>query len=204
MPPTAVPQDRKRKAARKVIPPVPEPTAVTTEPQAEPTPTQMRDRYAPTVWGGSGNGLEDLELPSGQVCLVRRPGVQRLMEAGVLRDIDSLSAIVSEEHVQRVNGESKIDLTSLANDASAIDSLLSVVDRVLLHCVIKPQVLAPPETYADRDPQAIYTDMVDIEDKMFIFQFAVGGTRSVEQFRAESLAAMGSVEPVQAVEDATK
>ena len=174
MPPTAVPQDHKRKAS-----------------------TSKKDKYAPTVWGSGDDGLEDLEVPSGQVCLVRRPGVQRLMEAGVLRDVDSLSAIVAAEHIKRVNGEDAIDTESLAEDVTAIANVLHIVDRVVVHVVVKPEVVMTPNDTTSRKDGVIYADMIDIEDRMFIFNFAVGGTRSVEQFRAQSKPPVGSVEPVE-------
>jgi hypothetical protein len=50
---------------------------------------------------------------------------------------------------------------------------------------------------------AIYTDMIGMEDKMFLFHFALSGVRDVESFREAASAAMGTVEdgesvPVQA------
>lgn len=183
MPPTT-PQDRKPKASK--------------------AKAATPDRYAPTVWG-SQDFLEDLVVPSGQTCLVRRPGVQRLMEAGVLRKVDSLASIVAEEHIKRVKGaEPEIDTDSLAKDEDALISIMDVVDRVLVHCIVKPAVELAPDDISERVEGAIYSDMIDIEDKMFIFQFATGGTRSVEQFRQGSLAAMGGVDAVQDAADETE
>lgn len=181
MPPTT-PQDRKRKTSKAAAP----------------------DRYAPTVWGNK-DFLEDLVVPSGQTCLVRRPGVQRLMEAGVLRQVDTLASIVAEEHIKRVKGEEpEIDTDSLAKDEDALISIMDVVDRVMVHCVVKPEIVMAPTSIDDRVGGVIYSDMIDIEDKMFIFNFAVGGSRSVEQFRQESLAAMGGVDDVQDAADEAK
>lgn len=151
-------------------------------------------KYMPTAWGGSSDGLEDLVTPSGQLCLVKRPGVQRLMEAGVLRDIDTLSAIVNEAHIKRVNGEKQVDTDSLSGDPEALANVVHVVDRVIVHCVVKPPIKMAPNDETSRKPDVVYADMIDIEDKMFIFQYAVGGTRSVEQFRTELQSAMGSVD----------
>jgi len=55
-----------------------------------------------------------------------------------------------------------------------------------------------------RQDDLVYADMIDIEDKMFIFNFAVGGTRDVEQFRAGSLQSLGSMDDVKDVEDNTE
>jgi len=40
---------------------------------------------------------------------------------------------------------------------------------------------------------AIYTDMIQIEDKMFLFNFALAGVKDAESFREESAAALGVV-----------
>lgn len=50
---------------------------------------------------------------------------------------------------------------------------------------------------------AIYTDMIGMEDKMFLFHFAMSGVRDVESFRESASAAVGTMDdgesvPVQA------
>lgn len=158
-----------------------------------------KDQYEPTAWGSANGGLEDLTCPSGQVCLVKRPGIQALMEAGVLRDIDSLSAIINE-HIKEVEGDSKAGAKSFLEDEEAVVNIVHVVDRVLVHCVVKPEILMTPNDPTSREPHKIYADMVDLEDKLFIFNFAVGGTRDVERFREQLVERMGSVEPGETVE----
>lgn len=190
MPPTAVPQDHKRKKTEAQV------------------PVQADDKYAPTAWGAS-RGYEEIVTPSGQLCLVRRPGVQNLIEAGVLHDVDTLSAIVSEEHIKRVKGDdgseaTEIDVDSFAKDAASVANVLHVVDRVVTFCVIKPEVVMTPNDVTSRQAGVIYADMIDIDDRMFIFNYAVGGTRSVEQFRKDSQALVGGVASVEDPEDAAE
>jgi len=164
-----------------------------------------QDRYAPTTWGAGGPVLEDLELPSGQIALVRRPGLQGLIEAGVLRDMDTLTKIVAEEHIHRVEGDAGVeeirikDKNALMNDEAALLNIMHVVDRVVVHCVVKPEVLMTPNDKTSIRPDKLYTFQCDIEDRMFIFQYACGGTRSVERFRAQSLASMGGMDTVEDV-----
>ena len=86
MPPTA-PQDH-RKPAKKTT------ARKRATPQVEVVAVDPNDKYAPTTWGSELGGAEDLTVPSGQTCLVRRPGVQGLMEAGILHDLDTLTAEV--------------------------------------------------------------------------------------------------------------
>jgi len=175
--PPVTPQDRKRKASKG------------------------KGKYAATTWGAGGSVFEDLQVPSGQMCLARRPGVQGLIEAGVLRDIDTLSSIVDQKHIKRVEGRAdpEVDVQSLIKDEASLLSILDVVDKVLCYVVVEPEILAVPAEMDDREDGVIYTDMVDIEDKMYIFNFAVGGTRSLETFRQQRDELMGSVDPVEAV-----
>jgi hypothetical protein len=189
--PPSTPQDR-RKPVRK-----------TSKVQVEQTVPRIEDsdsKYAPTAWGTTIGGAEDLIVPSGQTCLVKRPGVQGLMTSGVLRDMDSLSALVSEKHIKRVKGKTdEIDVSSLMKDQSNIDNVLHVVDRVICEVVLKPSVHMTPNDPTSRVPGVIYADMVDITDKMFIFQYAVGGTAGLNSFREQFDDAVGSVGSLEVV-----
>ena len=54
-----------------------------------------------------------------------------------------------------------------------------------------PIVSRQTESYT---PGVVYADMVDLVDKMAIFNYAVGGTRDLESFREGLDAAMGGLE----------
>jgi len=47
--------------------------------------------------------------------------------------------------------------------------------------------------FDDRSPEFLYCSEVDFEDKMFIFQYAVGGTRDLERFRQEYSESLDSI-----------
>ena len=53
----------------------------------------------------------------------------------------------------------------------------------------------------ERNPDILYADVVDMEDKQFIFQWAIGGVSDVEKFRQELRATMGSVSAGQGLGD---
>lgn len=161
----------------------------TTPDTSQPIPQPQEDptsKYAPNAWlaGGVG-GLEDLTVPSGQLCLVRRPGMQGLIKAGVLRNVDSLSQIVNEKHLKRVDGKAtdEINMTSLMSDEEGMDEVLHVMDKVVCHVVVKPEIHMTPGDVTRRQAGVVYADMVDLVDKMAIFNYAVGGTRDMESFR---------------------
>jgi hypothetical protein len=46
----------------------------------------------------------------------------------------------------------------------------------------------------DRDPDQVYTDMVDPTDKVYIFQYVVGGVSDLQQFRQEFSQTLGNLE----------
>jgi hypothetical protein len=52
---------------------------------------------------------------------------------------------------------------------------------------------------ADRDPDVLYADVVDLEDKQFIFQWAVGGSADLREFRRELAKTVGTVQRGQGV-----
>jgi hypothetical protein len=187
-------------------------------------PAVKANKYAATSWGSEN--LMDLTVPSGQTCQVRRPGVTGLIKAGVLDSLDSLSSIVTTDHIDRV--EKGKDPHVTAEDMKALsrnkDGLLRAVelaDKVTLYCVVQPPlspiplvrnpVTGEPELDDDmrpieiplegREPGHIYVDQVDLTDKMFILQFVVGGVADLEQFRegfGETLGSMDDITEVQA------
>lgn len=162
-------------------------------------------------YGLGRSNAEELLLPSGNTCLVKRPGVQGLIKAGLLDDLDSLTAIVQVDHIDANDPKKMMEaVNKMAADPSRITDALEVVDKALCFAVVAPKVFRPIRTDEDGKPVlldgkeipledderiegTIYSDEVDEEDKMFIFNFLVGGTRDVESFRAESKAMLGGV-----------
>lgn len=180
-------------------------------------PTSTDSKYAPTAWGTEY--LEDITVPSGQTCQCRRPGMQGLIEKGILDKMDILTAMVNDQHIERVKKGRKPDrVAEIASDPKRLTEVLHAVDRVVEYVVVQPDVRRPVAITKDengddiesplpdeaREPGVVYTDMIDTEDKMFLFNFAVGGTRSVERFRQQSSEALGNVDAVEAVEGASQ
>lgn len=203
MPPTT----RKTAAAKKT-------TSSRRKPQTDPTPSvDSADPYAPNQWGSTEiGGLTDLRTPSGQLCLVRRPGVEGLLSAGVLNDLDSFTALIQTEHIDRVDPRKRPsdrkakattekeriavqqkELEEMMKDPSKLASLMHTVDRVVCHVVVKPDVRMTPNDATSRKKNVIYADMIDMVDKMFIFNFVVGGSRDIDRFLDESGLDVGGV-----------
>ncbi|MGE3487451.1 MAG: hypothetical protein AB7L09_22245 [Nitrospira sp.] len=165
------------------------------------------NKYAATTWGKPQ--YEDLEVPSGQLCQVRLPGVQQMIAAGVIDSADTLTTLVDQKHIKRVQGraagkapEKQIDPQSLMRDPENLKKLFAVIDRVCIHMVVQPTVVSclrdvdgeqeviPLE---DRTDGVIYSDQIDMLDKMFIFQYAVGGGTDLDSFRKQFGEAVGSL-----------
>lgn len=167
---------------------------------------------------------ENLELPSGNVALVKRPGPQALLQEGVMPD--TLMPIVTQA-IKRGKGM-KVDDLNL-DDPAVISDMIDSIDKLLVRVVVEPKVayhkcLKTPDmggasagpahevwvtideelrdgatecpncgkVHPDGD-EIIYADEVELDDKFFVFNYAVGGTRDLERFRSEQSARLGDV-----------
>lgn len=155
-------------------------------------------KFAPTQWGSTTGVVEDLQTPSGQWCQVRRPGPQGLIEAGVIHSLDALTGIVQNDLIPSAEGKPKADVKKVMADPEALASMIHVADRVVCHVVLQPKVEMTPSDVTRRKPGVIYADMIDLTDKMFIMNYAMGGTRDLERFRQESEEAVGGLDTVEA------
>lgn len=161
---------------------------------------------------GKAKETMDLLLPSGNVCLVIRPGVQGLIKHGILDSLDTLTGIVQQDLIDA--NDPKAQLKAAQALASKPDDLLAamdLMDKVLEYVVKEPRPVRPirrdatgkplltpegkeiPLAEEEREDEVTYTDEVDLDDKLFIFQFVVGGTRDIESFRAQRQAVLGGV-----------
>lgn len=172
------------------------------------------------------NSAEELQLPSGNTCLIKRPGMEKLFSAGVLPDELTKIAL---ENVESANSGGKPQDHKSAADAidpeimkkfmeseNAIVDIFSAFDKVTAMCVVEPRVLWHMRDkvddqgrrmsgeggrplyeeipFGERDEDVLYTDDIDQDDKVFIFNFVVGGTRDLERFRAEYGDALATVQ----------
>lgn len=177
------PQDFKKKAERKVA------TAAS--------------------WGGKKAATFELDLPSGHTVLMKRVDLPTLLASGAFPD--ALMTIVSEKIGTATGQEDspkEIDpavVQGMIDDPKKLGELFTAVNKILPIVVAEPAVayhkrLADPDGTEfevipdeDRDEDVVYTDQIDLEDQMFIFQYTVGGTREVETFREELTSVVADV-----------
>lgn len=152
----------------------------------------------------------DLQLPSGNVARVKPVSPTDFMASGMIPD--PLTAMVRQAiHTKQGLPPSKME--AMLNKPEQLRSAMEMFDRVLTHAVIMPHVEMPPtciecgeyntdmqhgeDTHewqpGERDPQVLYADEVDLNDKVFIFQWCLGGTRDLEQFRHEQQVTVGAL-----------
>lgn len=169
-------------------------------------------------------GEQEIDLPSGNTALVRQIKPEAFLESGLIPD-PMASVIRSAINSKRGLPPSKMD--EISQDPKKLAAALEMFDRLLVYCVIEPAVEMPPvctvedcgELYTsgegvhvdrkhpkyhkyqedERDPEVLYADVVDMEDKQFLFQWSVGGTADVERFRKELSTTVGAVQPGEAV-----
>lgn len=188
----------------------------------------MANPTAPSQW--KKNTAEEVKLPSGNVALIKRPGMEKLFAAGVLPDeltkialesIDTAEKGKPTDHLPKGGAKpQELDpdmLRKFMETEGAIEGIFSSFDRICEMVVVEPPVKWHMRKVTDanghwvrdsnekpqyeeipaneRDEENfVYTDDVDIDDKTFIFNFVVGGTRDVETFRSEYSDALADVQ----------
>lgn len=152
---------------------------------------QPSGAYAPKAWG-RGLGHHDLLLPSGDTILARRVGPTELVKSGMLSKVDVLSGIVQSSHIDRVAGKPvKTDedingeLRALLADPDKLVEAMGLIDHIVVMTVVQPKVLPNPAEGEEVDLSAIYVHSIPDDDKMFIFQWTLGGTTDLATFREE-------------------
>lgn len=168
------------------------------------------DKYAATTWASN---TEDLECPSGQLCLVRRVDPMKLLSDGTLHKSDMITALVDQEHVAKkskggkraaaIAAEKKTEnaLREALADPAKMQELMNMVNAIVLATVIKPELHPVPADESDREVGKVYVDSVDWFDRMFIMQFAFAGTRDVARFRREFSEYSGRLANGESMED---
>lgn len=156
---------------------------------------------------------EAIELPSGNVALVAKPDLRKFLHGGDVPD--SLTALVK---AQISGDQNKIEKeqAKMGEYDGMLEDYFTYMDYIVTQTVIEPVVLQVPTRededgniedvpYDERDLEAgLYADEVDFDDKMFLFDFAIRGTKDLESFRVEQAQLMGSSPNGEGVSDETE
>lgn len=161
-----------------------------------------------------------LLLPSGNVCLAFNEGMMAFIESGKVPN--GLLPIIMDA-INEGKGLSPKDLRDMADKTSLLRDMVAMTDSAVVSCVLSPEISPAPlavrtvkdadgkdvqETYVvmagtvgvdadgqevSRDPDKLYVDELAMEDKMFLFNWVMGGSKDIERFRQESAASLESV-----------
>lgn len=149
-----------------------------------------------------------LPVPSGNKALVRPIGISFFISTGQMPA--SLMTIFQDAVKAGQQGKPAPEIDTDDFDAEKMADLMKLVDSVCVEAVIAPNVVAAPKTTGHEIipiPQrevledALWVDEVDIEDKMHIFQFVLGGAREMMPFREGEDSSVADVGAVEGVED---
>lgn len=131
------------------------------------------------TWKSNKQGIE-VTVPSGNVCLARRVGMEVFLQQGMIPN--TLLPIV---RAAMSSGEAP-DVSMESMDDGMLQDIISLVNAVCVYIVQEPVLRQVPPEGELRDDDVLYVDEVDLDDKMFLFNWAVGGTADAERFREES------------------
>jgi hypothetical protein len=165
---------------------------------------------------GQASEGHDLTLPSGATCRARRPGSQGLIDAGLLDSFDELTSLVKTEHLDRGKKITAADTLAAVESFSAnkdkFHSALLLMDRLAVAVVIQPKVWIDYQLIdetdaafnkrkkAAADDHAIPVRLIELEDKSFLLQWAIGGSSDLKSFREGSEELMADVVASQEVQ----
>lgn len=153
-------------------------------------------------WKKSSSGLgliHEVSVPSGNVARLRRPGMDTFIKLGMIPN--SMMSIIQRNITKAQRGQEPdeasvaAELAKLIEDPEKIADILGLADKVLCYCAVEPKVSMPPDDPDERDNDVLYADEVDMDDKMFIFSWAVGGAEDLASFRSGQAAGVGAVPP---------
>lgn len=147
-----------------------------------------------SAWKKKAKQGRALDLPSGFTCRAKNPGIQVFIREGLVPN--DLLPIVNEALAKGKGGQevSASDIASQVSDGESLQKVMEMIDAVTVYCVLEPTVSHPPTDDdgniiavedRDEDEDVVYIDEVDFDDKMFIYQWAVGGTSDLKKFREQ-------------------
>lgn len=152
-----------------------------------------------------------IELPSGLVVVARRVSLTSFLQRGEVPN--ALMDIVQEalQKGQNVDPASVIgvDGDDQTVDLEMVNDMFEMVNDIVKEMVVEPKIHPLPEVLDEdnelvenptpeeveeaKDDDLLYIDELDEDDKMFLFQWATGGTADIANFREEASASLDAL-----------
>jgi hypothetical protein len=151
-----------------------------------------QDRRQPTAANKWKKTVDTLTLPSGNIMRVKNPGIMELAHKGLIPN--ALMTVIMDA-IKKGQEPRPEDILS---DKVDITEMFSMMDNAIIQMAVEPVVLPVPVAddageIEDRDPEALYVDEIGEEDKMYIWNWATGGTANLEQFRNERTSLLATI-----------
>ena len=180
------------------------------------------DTYTPTMWGA--DPTFEVTCPSGQKCLARKLQFTDLVELGMVDQMDTLGLLASEhtdpkakvkqakdrQVSKKVLAEREVareqdTMRGIMKDPKKFGDLILMMDRIIAEVVVAPALTRPVRideetgeevdlTWEERMPDKVYTDTVDLGDKMHLFEVCFSGVSKIANFREEPTKDVGDLE----------
>lgn len=164
--------------------------------------TQAQEVTSTAGWKAKKAKL--VEMPSGNVARLGRPGMQSFVTRGLIPN--SLMDPIQKAIAQGKDPD-PAEMRNLASEPEAMMQFFLLIDDVCVEVFQDPKlhhILDDEGNPVERDENLLYVDEVDSDDKMFAFNYAVGGTQDVAQFRQEQKELLAVVSPGEGVESSTE
>lgn len=157
------------------------------------------------AWRQANNQGTELKLPSGNTCLVRKAmGLQVFLRDGQIPNalMELVEKATSKGKPPSGQKTEELSAEDLLKNPKNLQSIIELCDNVCVEVLMEPKVLPVPRDEEGKDlpmphrettNDFLWVDEVDFEDKMFIFNWAVGGTSNWEKFRGELSEHVGDV-----------
>jgi len=128
---------------------------------------------------------KEMVLPSGHTCIAARVNLMVFMKSGKIPN--SLRGMIDQAMDGKEISQDEILDKLLSGDEKTLktfEDMMKMADAVVCDCMIEPKVIPAPATEEERSDSILHVDEMDEEDRLFVFNYAVGGTRDLETFRA--------------------
>lgn len=136
---------------------------------------------AAEVWGSNEF---DFTCPSGATCRMRKLMPERLIEMGLLDKLTVLPGIAAEV-VDKAEGAppKKIGDVEIP-DKHELGQMIELLNILVPMVVVVPEVHPVPTDGSERVVGNIYTDSIEMSDRVAIMERAVHGVKKLEPFRS--------------------
>ena len=148
-------------------------------------------------------------VPSGKTCLVKM--LDSMGEFLARGDVPNALLPLMMEAAQGKTESAKDVADAVFEDPEKLIQMFSLIDTIVCECVLEPPVAPVPQydvpadhpnygknipAYERPDDDTLYVDYIELEDKMFIFNYSLSGVSDIEQFRTKLQEGMESVPSV--------